>query len=395
MRVLFYLPVVTPWWFEQIILPLVNRLVEEHEVHILVPIMWRGTGVSEREYNLCAHLPQLVWHIVNDKDHPSMRTDAAQRDEIVGFVEALEPDFVLCRTADLETVSHFPGTVRQIVEGGADPLLLPISVVHFAEAPFDHGILPPLEDAQIAKLSELLDSYWGPLVNAPEAQLSAQTALREWARLPNNLPTLFLPLEYEHEENFYTALRVGRTPNAKLVEDIVEQLDGRAFLTLTNHPLNELYVDNGALEQLQVAYPDRLRLVPGETPTGLRTTPLMMRAADGVLLGDSKSYSLAGFCGTPIMRSSRFQTGGWLNASDDLESFITAIEQGDAMASDKNSARTWFAYHAANNLVFPRDPELTGTDIIDRLKKPIDPDRWDRNIQVFAAGWKREEYIPA
>jgi hypothetical protein len=95
------------------------------------------------------------------------------------------------------------------------------------------------------------------------------------------------------------------------------------------------------------------------------------------------------------MRSSRFQTGGWLNASDDLESFITAIEQGDAMASDKNSARTWFAYHAANNLVFPRDPELTGTDIIDRLKKPIDPDRWDRNIQVFAAGWKREEYIPA
>ncbi|MEO1221315.1 MAG: hypothetical protein AAFY42_08190 [Pseudomonadota bacterium] len=395
MRVLFYLPVVTPWWFEQIILPLAEKLVADSEVHILAPIRWKGTGVSQHEYDLCAHMPQIAWHIVNDKDHPSMRTGAVQREQIVEFVESLDPDLVLCRSADLETVARFPGIVRHIVEGGADPLLLPIGVIHFAKAPFDHGILPPLEDAHIAKLHALMEPYWEPLVNAPEAQLSAQSAFREWAALPDTAPTLFLPLEYEHEENFYTAQRVARTPNVGLVEDVLEQINGRALLALTNHPLNDLYVDNSALLQLAEAHAEQLSLLPGETPSGARSTALMMRTADGVLLGDSKCYSLAGFCGTPIMRFSRFRTGDWLNASDDLESFVSAVAHGKAATPDRETARTWFAYHAANSLVHPKDPELSGAEIIDRLINPFDPERWDRNISVFAVGWDEKERLSA
>jgi len=66
MRVLFYLPVVTPWWFERIIVPRVEKLVANNDVHILTPISWQGTGLDQCDYDLCAHMQQIAWHIVTD-----------------------------------------------------------------------------------------------------------------------------------------------------------------------------------------------------------------------------------------------------------------------------------------------------------------------------------------
>lgn len=395
MRILFYLPVVTPWWFERIIVPLIEKLVVDNEVHILAPIAWAGTGLGQKEYDLCAHMPQIAWHIVTDQDHPSMRTDAAQREQIIDFVNGLKPDFVLCRSADFAITAAFPGIVRHIVEGGADPLRLPPEAIHFSQAPFDHALLPSLDEEQIAQLNALIEPYWARLLNAPQAQLSAQTAFRKWACLPEDRLTIFLPLEYEHEENFYTQHRVGPRPNACFVEDILERLDGRAFLALTNHPLNDLHVDNSALEQMVAAHSDHARLFPGETPHGHRSTALMMRIADGVLLGDSKSYALAGFCGTPIMRQSRFETGDWLNACDDLETFVAALPGGKAARPDASMARLWFAFHAANNLISPRDHNLTGRDLLEGLTRPVDPARWERNLGVFASKWHTNDEIAA
>ena len=219
--------------------------------------------------------------------------------------------------------------------------------------------------------------------------------MREWAGLAADRPTLFLPLEYEHAENFYTQHRLESVPNAKLVEELIGKIAGRAFLALTNHPLNDLYVDNSALEQLVERQPEAVRLLPGEAPCGNRTTSLLMREADGVLLGNSKCYSLAGLCGTPIMRRSRFQTGEWLHACDDFESFVNAVCNGTATPPDTQTARIWFAYHAANTLVSPRDPALTGCDILERITNPFNPDRWERNLAVFASGWTAPEEIAA
>lgn len=395
MRILFYLPAVTPWWFEHIILPLVEKLVVDHEVHILAPVLWSGTGLSQRELDLCQHLPQVNWHVVSDKDHPSMRTNAVQRAPILDFVRQLDPDFVLARTADFETLEGFPGIVRHITEGGADPLILPAEAVCFTKTPFDHGVLPPLGEDQRSTLDHLIEPYWQAFVNAPEAQLPAQSAFRQWADLPYDRPTLFLPLEYENEENFYSIHRKGSTPNVALVEECLAQLDGRAFLVLTNHPLNDLYVDNSALEQLAESNQGQVRLLSGETPSKSRTTRFMMRAADGVLLGDSKCYSLAGLCGTPIYRQTRFSTGEWLNASTDLDAFVTAVRRGNAARPDAATARIWFAYHAANNLVSPNDPGLTGADLLDRLTNPFSPARWEQNLDLFAQSWQRDEDMAA
>lgn len=395
MRVLFYLPVVTPWWFERIILPLIEKLSADHEVHILAPIFWQGTGFGQDQYDLCEHLPHIKWHIVTDRDHRSMRTDAVQRAQIIEFVRALAPEFVLCRSADLEITKAFPGVVRHITEGGADPLLLPVGAVHLNGAPFDHGLMPPLIDEQRAMLSALIEPYWSTLAATPLDDAVAREAFRNWAGLPSDRPTLFLPLEYEHKENFFIQHRVGTAPNARLVEEMIEEIDGRAVLALTNHPLNELYVDNSALEKVVEANPQAVRLLPGEAPDGSRTTPQMMRIADGVLLGNSKCYSLAGLCGTPILRRSHFRTGEWLNASSDLDAFVTDIREGRASPPDKETARIWFAFHVANNLVWPVAPSLTGTGILERMVTPIDSVRWERNFAVFADDWSPAEGIAA
>lgn len=393
MRVLFYLPVITAWWFENIIVPLLEKLAADNELHILAPIDWKGTGVGQCQYDLCAHMPQIRWHVVTDQNHTSMRSKAAQADAIIDFVKKLAPDVVLCRSADLETVKQFPGIVRHITEGGADPLVLPVDAVHFTKEPFAHGIMPDLNDVHIEQLNSLMEPYWQPLLDSCPDKVTAQSAIREWAKLPSDRPLLFLPLEYEHEENFFTIHRKGSLPNVRWVEELLEALDPRVFVAMTNHPLNELYVDNSAIEMLAATRPERLSLLPAQMPCGARTTPTLMRAADGVYLGDTKAFSLAAFCGTPIVRRSNFESANWLGASENLDGFVGKLIQGRAPAPSVARARTWFAYHAANNLLRPRDPELTGADILERLYKPFDPERWERNLDVYAAQWMGGEQV--
>lgn len=391
MRVLFYLPVVTPWWFEAIIVPLVEKLTSEAVVHILAPIFWQGTGVGQAQYDLCAHLPQVMWHVVTNEDHRSMRVGATQRSAIVEFVRSLDPDVVLCRAADFETTKDFSGRVLHITEGAADPLVLPIDVVHFADAPFSHGVMPPLDEGLAARLDSLIAPYWDAFANPRVTQANVQSDFRKWANLPDDRPVLFLPLEYEHEENFYSANRIGPVPNVKLVEEVLHRLDGRAFLAMTNHPLNALHIDNSALHAFVESHSHDVALLPGDTPARMRTTELLIRASDGVFLGDSKTFSLAGFCGTPILRQSRFQTGAWLNASDDLEAFVTSLTNGTASTPDREKARLWFAYHVANNLVWPKDDRLTGRALIERFVSPINPANWEANLSVFACAWEKRE----
>ena len=390
MRILFYLPVITPWWFARIVQPVMAALAVDHEVHVLAPPPWRNTGIGEKDIALCVGLPDIRWHIVNDANHPSMRTDPVERDGIIAFVHSLAPDYTIARSADFETLRAFPGTVRHITEGAADPLKLAPDCFHFTQVPFDHGVLPDLAAGEIAALDALIEPVWEPMVRAGTLDDVQQDYLHEWADLPGGRPILFLPLEYEHEENFYTMHRVGATSNAALLEEIAARLDGRAFLAITNHPLNEAHLDNRAVARVVRANASCMRLLPGKTPLGTRTSNFLMASADGVILGDSKVYALAGFHGTPILRLSRFATGDWMNACDNLDLFVDNLANGTGAAPDRARARTWFAYHTANNLIDPRDPALSGAALLDRLDHPHDPARWEANFAHFAADWARE-----
>jgi len=390
MRILFYLPVITPWWFARIVQPVMARLAATHEVHVLAPPPWRNTGIGADEIALCTDLPDICWHIVKDADHTSMRTEPKERDAIAAFVRSLDPDFTICRSADFETPTQFPGIVRHITEGAADPLKLGADCFHFTQTPFDHGVLPDLAADEIAKLDAMIAPYWPAMQRSARLDQVQRDYLNEWAALPADRPVIFLPLEYEHEENFYSIHRPGPVANAGFLQQISDQIGDRAFLALTNHPLNEKHLDNSAVRQVVRANPSRMRLLPGKTPLGTRSSQYLMKAADGLIVGDSKVYAMAGFLSTPMLRLSRFATGGWMHAARDMERFIADLQNASAEAPDTKRAQTWFAYHVANNLMCPRNPDLTAQTILKRLERPCDSARWQSNFDYFAQEWAHD-----
>jgi len=385
MRILFYLPVITPWWFDAIVEPLIRCLAREAEVHVLAPVPWSGTGIGERELAACADLVAVRWHIFDGDSHPSMRTDAEDRDDIVEFVRALAPDYVLCRSADCETVRRFPGTVRHLMEGGAGPLGHPTSWIVLQQEPFDHGLMPEFDADTRAELDRRFAPTWNGLRRETAAGEDARRAFRTWAGIPQDRPMLLLPLEYEHEENFFAAHRVGAASNAQLLHDWAEAIDDRFFLAATIHPLNELHSDNSAVTTAAASHAKRVRLVPSKTQDGRSTTMHLARDAQGMLIGDTKVYSMGAFFATPMLRRSRFDTASWLRTYSDLTDFLPAVADGEARAADYRDARSWFAFHVANNLIDPKDPYLTPATLLAHIDRPIDPARWDAGIARYRA----------
>lgn len=387
MKILFYLPVIVPRWFERLFVPLIEVLAGEHEVHILAPAPWSGTGLGERELALCAHLPNVHYHIVEDADHPSMRDRPAQREAIVAFVDELGADYTICRSADFETVKAFPGIVRHLTEGGADPLRLPVDTFHFTKNPFDHGVMPDLDADQTGALSRMIAPVWDGLIEAGLGDTGQRDYLRDWAKLPDDRPVIFVPLEYEDEENFFAQHRIGARPNAKLVQELAEIWGDRVFFAFTNHPLNIARIDNSAVEEMIASYSDCAGSFPFKTPLGTPTSALLTANADAMLVSDSKMFALAGAMGTPLIRQSRFQTGEWLNAHDRIDGFLEGYAAGTALAPDEPRAKLWFAFHTANNLINLEETAISAADILARLDKPVDPGRWERNFAFFAKDW--------
>ena len=61
------------------------------------------------------------------------------------------------------------------------------------------------------------------------------------------------------------------------------------------------------------------------------------------------------------------------------------LRAGKALAPVADEARTWFGFHYANNIFAARDPALTADEIVSRIDRPIDPDRWQAGIARIAA----------
>jgi hypothetical protein len=382
-KVLFYLPLVTSWWFDSIIEPLIRCLADTNDVHILAPIPWSGTGIGARELNRCADLAQLHWHIVDDESHPTMRAEPADRAGIIDFVKQLAPDYVLCRSADCATVQAFPGVVRYVMESGASPLAIPHEWIILQEQPFDHGLMPALSCYERGELDRLIAPVWARLGALASPSPEMRESFRAWAGIPEGRPILALPLEYEGEENFFAVHRVGPSSNLDLIAELAARIDEPFFLAITNHPLNNLAVDNSALEAEIASHGSRMRLLPNTTPQGDHTTALLARDAAGMVVGDSKVYSLAAFFGTPMLRRSRFKTGGWLKPYADFEGFLSAVTGGSALAAEQNDARAWFALHIANDVFNPKDPELTSAALLARMDQPLDHARWTDGIARY------------
>ncbi|SFK00482.1 hypothetical protein SAMN03159338_2940 [Sphingomonas sp. NFR04] len=383
-RILFYLPMVTNWWFVHIVEPMLRRLGEAHDIHVLAPAPWRGTGIGPEELARCADLPDLRWYIMDGADHPSTRTAPEDAEGLIGFVRDLAPDVVLCRTADHETVRHFPGTVRLLMEGRYEPFAPPPRWILLTERPHDHGLLNEMTSDQADRLRAMLAPAWQRLQRSLAPAPDERGALFARLGIPEDRPLLLLPLECETEDNFFAMHRPGTKPNAALVRELSAQFGERCTLVVSNHPLNDAHVDAASLIEA-VGDCDNVVLLPPRI--GMHPATLAMaRLADGMLVGDSKTFALAAFFGVPMYRHSRFDSGAWMNAYATLEPFVADITAGTARRPDREAAQLWFAQYLLNDGFDPLAPE---DDLLARLARPFDPDRWE------AALARLERTLPA
>ncbi len=365
MHVLFYLPVVTPWWFDNIVAPLIRATAIDAQVSVLVPPLWRGTGIGPAQLARCADLDAINWYILDGDDHPTLRTSAAGEEDLFALVRQLDPDLTLCRSADIDSAARFPGTVRFIMEGAAPPFVTDPALVWLSDTLFDHGLMPVLDPAARARL----DAAFRPQWDAAHASFADADRARflDATGLPQDKRLIALPLEYEHPEMFFGQHNVFGS-NVDLLNHLADQIDDDSVLAVTNHPLNEAHCDNGPLLAAIAAHDGKVRLVRATGAPG-DATMLLARHCDGMVVGNSKSFAGCAFFGTPMLRLSRFRTGGWMRAYDSFTPFAAALRDGTASAASAADALSWFALHLLDRVLDPADPTLCASVIADRIAR--------------------------
>lgn len=356
MKILFYLPVITPWWFAEIIAPMLRTLHGQAELHVMVAPMWRGTGIEGHHLDMVADLPGIHWHVVEDNDPAPFRRNGQAVEGLLEAVHAIAPDLTLCRSADQATPARFPGCIRYIMEGGAAPFQTDLHWIVLEPSLFDYGAMPDGAADAGARIADTL----APLFRRAEHQLTVEPPFgwRAHFGIPQDRPVLLVPLQYEHEEDFFIE-RSAFPRGVDLIRHLIAATDDSVFLAVTDHPLNRRYVDRSAVDAVIAAHPDRARLCLG-TDLPLGVTGMIAGRADAMLVDQSKSWSLAAFHGTPIVHVGTSRLTDWMNAGRDL-----ACVPGRMGAPDKTAARQWFGWHLGTRLLEPRD--FTFADLMARV----------------------------
>ncbi len=371
MRILFYLPIVTPWWFDAIIVPMLRALVREAELHVMVAPLWRNTGIDADQLGPLADLETVQWHVIHGEDHPLFRTAGARVNGLLDRVAAIRPDLTLCRSADFATPARFPGAVRFLMEGAAPPFATDPRCIILDKTPFAQGVVPPMDRALRDACLAAIAPRWAELSDRMTS--AGDTRWRERLGLPRDRPVLALPLHYEHEENLFLQ-HAAHPTNAALIDDLLRRTDPDIMLAITDHPLNRRHLDRAALAQRIAAAPDRLRLIEADDHPGGATT-LLAAHADALLQDLSKVWSLAAFFGTPLLRLGVAPAASWLHAHTDVGRFQAALRQGRVRRPDVEKARLWFGWHLGTRLLDPSAPGLDTARLIDLVQGTAEPDR--------------------
>lgn len=380
MRILFYLPVATPWWFHRILAPLIRAASRGAEVHVMVPPLWRNTGITPTEIALLGDLDRLHWHILDDPAHPRLRTPAPDNAVIAGLVQAIAPDYTLCRSADLATPALFPGIVRHVMEGAAPPFATSDETIQLNATPFELGILPDWTEAQ----AERLDAAFAPLWQAARTAAGERddAAFRHAARLPARGRIVALPLEYEHPEMFFR-LHDHDGDNAALLRQLVPLLGADMTLAATYHPLSVRNVDLFPLTAWIEAQAGRVRVVRPDPRSGSATMRLIAHA-DAAIVGNSKCCTAMAFHGIPTARLSRFRSGAWMRHYPTAAALIAALAEARPAAPSEHDTRRWFAHHLLDTAFDATDPALDAAALIARMTIPHDPARWPDRIAALS-----------
>jgi hypothetical protein len=378
-RILFYLPNVTPWWFDHIVTPLIQALSAGHEVHVMVPPLWRGTGIEAPQLEKFLDRPEIAWHILDGENNPALRDGVAGQDEVIDLVRAINADYTLCRCADPDVIRLFPGNVKFIMEGVLPPFKTDSKTIIFTDQLFEYGAMPDLDPAELDRLDRGFAGSWELL-----GDYLARRATPDWRAgfgVARDRKVIAVPLEYEFEDTFAAPHRAF-ADNLAFVRETAAKVGDDIFLAFTNHPLNDLYVDMAPVEEAVAALGDCAAIVRFDDPA-VNATEAVAMDCDGAILDLSKSYLVFAYFGVPMARPSSLRTAPWLNAGRDIATFADAVRTGAAQAPDPATTRRWFANHVANNAIHLRDHDLVADGLLNLLDRPSDPARWDRNLALY------------
>lgn len=370
MKILFYLPVVTPWWFEAIVVPMLRTLhngAEPVELHVMVAPLWRNTGLEAEHLLLAGDLTAVHWHVIDEGEPDQFRLAGAEVPGLLDLVAAIDADLTLARSADFAISRQFPGVVRYIMEGGAPPFACDPRWVVIEEHPFTAAAVPihaiALADACAERLRpgrELVEQC---------APAGTRSALRGRLDLPDDRPVIAVPLLYEHEENYFA--RHAAFPNGPaLIEHLLAELGDTAVLAVADHPLNRMYAD----QPQHRLYVDRrdldacLARHAGHVVdcTGPRATQTLAICADAMIADISKSWMLAAFHGMSLIDIAPQPAADWLRAVRGLAGLPAALTAGELAPPDRAVAQRWFGWHLGGRFVAPA--ELT----FDRLLRCLE-----------------------
>ncbi len=381
MRILFYLPNITPWWFDNMVAPLLRTLARATEIHVMAPPLWRSTGITADQLAPFADGPAVVWHILDEADPALLRRAGSSDAAILDLVRSLQADITICRCADPQVIHAFPGVVRFIMEGAAHPIANGANVVIFTTRLFEHGAMPELTP----ELEARLDAGFAPIWAHFEKKVRHRgvPSWRKAAGIDPDRPVLAVPIEYDFEDSFNRPHQFF-PDNHALVDAVAEAFGEDVFLAFTNHPLNELYGDNRAIEAHIARLGARGAMIRSPLRR-IKATELVARDCDGGIVDLSKSYLAYAYFGVPVARPTPLATASWLNATTDLADFAAALSAGRAVAPSAEATRRWFAHHIANAALDTGDPALDAERVIDHLVQPLNPVRWQTGFDRFAA----------
>jgi hypothetical protein len=375
MKILFYLPLARNWMLENVLEPMIAKLAPVAEVHIVIASAWMDARAASDCFRAIVSHRNVIWHpmMLNESERDTFDVDGPTA-EVVDVVNAIAPDHCLCRSANPTLPQHFPGQVNYIMEASAPPFQIPRHWISLQPQIFDHGFVPNLPSHQQEALVTMISPVWEAIESG---RVRNQTWLQRHA-LPDDRKVIALPLEYDHPDNLFQIHRDIR-PNSALVARLLDSVDAPLFLAVSNHPLNIHLIDQRKLRATIRAQSDKARLLSRPTKSGDMTSVLTQHA-DGMIVGNSKSFAAAAFFGKPILRVSKFSSGPWLQAYSDLDKFAADLSAGRATAPARSDAVLWFAHYLAAQAFGPRDADVTSCELLERIAGVPNPHRWDEKM---------------